>query len=517
MAQSYSNSGGQGRRDHRIIARTNFGLGNLGDSTAVFFVNGNIGNENCWFPSAGAGGLYIIFDFGSPKLVTEATWYQDNGTTHGTWKWQGSNDDSTYTDIGSSFTLGGTAQVHTQLNGNSTAYRYYKLVGVSGSASSSPYTREIEFKLDDLVSTTPDYGNSGGSGNRSGSITVTQSQTSGNGDLFVGRFGSNNPTLSLFVDGINRIDTSGPGALVFKTGAGAAASGRWVQFQFGAAVVIDQLRWFQDTADTHGTWKLQGSNDGSTWTDVGSPATLGGSVDTHARFNGFVDGSGTGLFHQSIFDGPNGNTTGYTYYRLLGVSGNVSGNPFIYEIAFRIGSPATPTAQVRVTQEVAEVVTEQATAALVRVTQEVAEVAVENNTAANVRVTQIFAEALVENTVQGQFFATANPLAQYLPAAQPGTFIASADPRAQFTPGMIAFTAFPVATFETIGNAYSRMGFTASAYPQWHFDKVVRASGFLMTGAPRLKWFTAIGQSGRCISGPGVGDRTGGIPANWVF
>jgi hypothetical protein len=71
----------------------------------------------------------------------------DTADSHGTWKWQGSNDDSSYTDIGSSFTLGGsTTQTQTELNGNVTAYRYYKLLGVSGTCTDTPYLEEIEFK-----------------------------------------------------------------------------------------------------------------------------------------------------------------------------------------------------------------------------------------------------------------------------------------------------------------------------------------------------------------------------------
>src|SRR5580765_6135506 len=142
MSQSYSNSGGTGARYHRILARTNLTMGSLGDNTASFLNDGSTAENATWFPSASNSGRYLLFDFGSPKVVTEAKWYQDNGTTHGTWKWQGSNDDSSYTDIGSSFTLGGIAQLQTELNGNSIAYRYYKLVGVSGSTSSNPWTRE---------------------------------------------------------------------------------------------------------------------------------------------------------------------------------------------------------------------------------------------------------------------------------------------------------------------------------------------------------------------------------------
>lgn len=57
---------------------------------------------------------------------------------------------SVWTDIGSTFTLGGaTTQTITTLSGNTTGYRAYQLTGVSGTANSGPYIHEFEFKIDD--------------------------------------------------------------------------------------------------------------------------------------------------------------------------------------------------------------------------------------------------------------------------------------------------------------------------------------------------------------------------------
>ena len=38
-------------------------------------------------------------------------------------------------------------QTQTELNGNTTSYTYYQLVGVSGNSSGSPWVREVEFKV----------------------------------------------------------------------------------------------------------------------------------------------------------------------------------------------------------------------------------------------------------------------------------------------------------------------------------------------------------------------------------
>ncbi len=101
-----------------------------------------------WGAADAVAGLYIRFQFASSTLITEAKWYQDGAFAHGTWKWQGSDDASSWTDIGSSFTLGNAtpSQTQTALNGNTTGYIYYQLLGVSGNASTSPYNQEIEFE-----------------------------------------------------------------------------------------------------------------------------------------------------------------------------------------------------------------------------------------------------------------------------------------------------------------------------------------------------------------------------------
>ena len=92
---------------------------------------------------------YMRFDFGSgsSQIVTEAKWYQQGSQTHGVWQWQGSNDATTWTNIGAAFTWGGAIiSTQTTLSANTTGYRYYQLLGVSGTTSGAPYIYEIEFK-----------------------------------------------------------------------------------------------------------------------------------------------------------------------------------------------------------------------------------------------------------------------------------------------------------------------------------------------------------------------------------
>lgn len=147
--QSYNYPGGLGDRSASITVTSSVGLFSTGNASGL--VNGNIYDTSQYFGAGlDASSHWIKFDFGAARKITEAKWFQSGAASHGTWKWQGSNDDSSYTDVGTSFTLGSvTPQAHTSLTGNTVAYRYWKLVGVSGTTSSSPYINECEFKLND--------------------------------------------------------------------------------------------------------------------------------------------------------------------------------------------------------------------------------------------------------------------------------------------------------------------------------------------------------------------------------
>jgi hypothetical protein len=147
------------------------------------------------------------------------------------------------------------------------------------------------------------YANTGGTGDRTAIISISNST-----GCFVGT-----PQL---VNG-NLTETS----WYFTSGA---ASGKWIQFDFGdgVAMIIDEIKWYQSGSETHGTWKMQGSNDGATWSDLGSPFTLGGATpsSTHAFTN----------------------TAGYRFYKLQGVSGDATNWPWLYEIEFKIEEGEPP-------------------------------------------------------------------------------------------------------------------------------------------------------------------------------
>jgi hypothetical protein len=159
---SYNNPLGKGDRRLLIDYSQNgsiFSDYNPIDSLKVPLLDGYysiplLGSPGYGYLLGAVAGCYMQFDFKKNKLIQEAKLYQDLLSTHGIWRWQGSTDGSTFINIGNTFTFGtdtveGIHQVGymTELNSNTTPYRYYRLLGISGNASYQPYLLELEFKI----------------------------------------------------------------------------------------------------------------------------------------------------------------------------------------------------------------------------------------------------------------------------------------------------------------------------------------------------------------------------------
>lgn len=312
-ATSYSNTLGTG--DRTLLIRTTAASGLIGDNCSCnaqdnSSVNGMTSQTVWFFAGVSLSSTYWLqWDMGSQVTIDEAKYYQQTGAGQGTWKWQGSNDESSWTDIGTSFALGGTTtQTITALNGNVTAYQFYRILGVSGSTSSSPFAYQFEFKVSPMPSLA--YSNAQGSGDRSATITVTDDGT--------------------FISGTKSHTVNGDVTENNWFFNGITVTGSvFLEFDFGSALTIDEMRLYQQFGAAQGTWQAQGSNNNSTWTSIGSSFTLGTG--------------GGGLLIQRI-TAMAGNTTAYRYYRLLGVSGTCSSGPWQREFEFRAGTLSPPPA-----------------------------------------------------------------------------------------------------------------------------------------------------------------------------
>ncbi len=139
VSTSYSNPGGTGDRTSIITVATNQAF--VGSPSTL--VNGAFANECYWGNNSLFPSDYLSFDFGSAKVIDEFKFYQSSPIAQANWIFQGSNDNLSWTDLGSSFALNtGTFPVT-----NTSAYRYYRLRGVSGTTSAGPYLHEFEFKI----------------------------------------------------------------------------------------------------------------------------------------------------------------------------------------------------------------------------------------------------------------------------------------------------------------------------------------------------------------------------------
>jgi hypothetical protein len=144
------------RRSSYTMLHTGFTPYDNDPGSLLLLLNGNFGangSNGMWWGGNGspANGCYIYWDLGSgnSKVYTGAKWYADRNSTHGTWKWQGSNDNVTYTDLSSNFTLGGQSSPYvTEVTWtNIVAYRYIKITGVSGNINHDTWHTEVEFKV----------------------------------------------------------------------------------------------------------------------------------------------------------------------------------------------------------------------------------------------------------------------------------------------------------------------------------------------------------------------------------
>jgi len=98
---------------------------------------------------------------------------------------------------------------------------------------------------------------------------------------------------------------------------GTTTAGEYIQFQFPAAIIVDEVTWWQTSAQAQGTWQWEGSTNGSSFTNIGSSFAW------------------TGAANPTVMTTLHGNTTSYIYYRMAFVSGSTSGGPYQVMVFFR--------------------------------------------------------------------------------------------------------------------------------------------------------------------------------------
>jgi len=171
LTPAYGNTGSWGARTTSdIVVTYGPGVGVFAGDPVQYLVDGTYAGQDVYLPAnATPAGVYLKFDFLVPVLITEARCYQGLVGTHnlGTWQWEGSNNNTTWASIGSTFTfdagvgltsnpggggLPGSGYDYlplTSLSGNNLLWRYYRIKNTAGSwGSRSDNLREFEFKID---------------------------------------------------------------------------------------------------------------------------------------------------------------------------------------------------------------------------------------------------------------------------------------------------------------------------------------------------------------------------------
>ena len=134
-----------GDRRASITVTTNLTTGN---GTLNLILDGNVAPDatTAWGPNSQTvdNTKFLRFQWNSQRKITEIT-FSGDASSHGVWRWQGSNDGTSWTNIGSTFTL----TINTPLTAMSAAtdgYIYHQFAGVSGSTVFAWWS-EINFKI----------------------------------------------------------------------------------------------------------------------------------------------------------------------------------------------------------------------------------------------------------------------------------------------------------------------------------------------------------------------------------
>lgn len=311
-ATTYSHWAATGRRDWLIDVTTTCDITNGPISNIVDGVKAN-NNADGVFCNSAQSGREFKFAFPWPVRIDEFTWTQDSAGTQGTWTFAGSNDDISYTDLSTGINLGGAAAADVHAFTNTNGYKYYRLTQTAGTTTNSRWIQEVEFKLSldsdyglGSPATATSYSNEDGSGNRSARMLMLLDVNTACGA----------PEMNAMLNGVTGAQNC-TDATAFS-----GTSGSTIKICFRDPIVIDAFTWKQNIVAAHGTWKIQGSTDDVSYTDLGTGIALGaGSTSEEFTFS---------------------NTSGYNFYKLVKTAGSVSGSSWLYEVEFKtavLGAP----------------------------------------------------------------------------------------------------------------------------------------------------------------------------------
>ena len=132
-------------------------------------VDGSTAVGDSFYFASSQSGKYLRFQFDATKKISGIKFVNDEDSTsdQGTWKWQGSDNGASWTDIGSTFAFtndvmvggaGGYTVLGDTMSGNTTSYIYYQMLQTAGTTDSNSNWMEINFLITgDAVSASGNY------------------------------------------------------------------------------------------------------------------------------------------------------------------------------------------------------------------------------------------------------------------------------------------------------------------------------------------------------------------------
>ena len=348
----WTSSYSRGDRRSVITISSNFSVFGANGGSLQNWVDGSVASAQSWYFIGGqaVAGKYINFTFATSQIITGFKIISSNADSAKVFDFQGSTNNSSWISLGNFIYLdptssimvgsgeiipdtdfvndfGNPVPVDTHLFNNNTAYQYYRMMGISGTTTGSPYEYEILFK----IATIPySWTNTYSKGDRTSIITITSGMD----------YSAAGSAPSCIVNGI----FSGGGVTTADrlNYSPTNSAPYFIRFQLAVAQKIMAFKIAMivpDTVPLLSDW--QGSTDGITWITL-SPASfdiftnktviLGDAIipDTGSQ----IMSVGNGQVYTHTFNPP---SIPYLYYRILFNTNPAStlGAGYITEINFK--------------------------------------------------------------------------------------------------------------------------------------------------------------------------------------
>ena len=348
----WTSSYSRGDRRSVITISSNFSVFGANGGSLQNWVDGSVASAQSWYFIGGqaVAGKYINFTFATSQIITGFKIISSNADSAKVFDFQGSTNNSSWISLGNFIYLdptssimvgsgeiipdtdfvndfGNPVPVDTHLFNNNTAYMYYRMMGISGTTTGSPYEYEILFKVAEIPYL---WTNTYSKGDRNAIITITSGMD----------FSAAGSAPSCIINGI----FSGGGVTIADrlNYSPTNSAPYYIRFQMAVAQKINSFKISMicpDTLPLLADW--QGSTDATTWITL-SPSSfnifanktviLGDAIipDTGSQ----IMSVGNGQVYTHTFNPP---SIPYLYYRILFNTNPASslGAGYITEINFK--------------------------------------------------------------------------------------------------------------------------------------------------------------------------------------